>query len=715
MSRSRFLIGQNKWPFKNVTLINYNPFEEKDTYLGPITRLPENLRRGWNSISGIRKTFLFSFLLIFVGRFVFDPTFHLLDYALDGSYQYALPQLWLNKMFSGVNFFFTYGPLAQYLDSFTESGTGPNVVKIFFELFIILSVTRLVFDFSAYFGSKPPLVQAMLYAFTLALLYYYPYLACSHSLFYDLLIVFVYLAYYMKASEGDLSNIYIYILLSLAVLLTQFKFSLGIHALIILFIATAFLYAQGISKRFLAKIWFAWVFGSLACFYLFTKSMNFILFFKMGLNCSSDYSEIMGLSFMNGPMSSVLASEGFFYTLSLFCLSILFAKLYIRKNGHMFFFVLCFSASLFCLFKRSLVRMDIHTYEYYMTSFPLAFFFAGFVLNKSLLRQKESWVTCAFLLISLLMFNSTSEIFSRGNLIESSIETIRQSTVERFQKISSMLRESEKLVDAFKEQRFKSLNTSFPSLQKALERIDNESQGKRTLTIGFYPWSMMLACLVPQYRLVTTPSLQIYFNSTNQELGRKDRDYLCSETRPDVLVLGAETLDGRDSLSEFNFWLEPLLKYYEPYGTFDQQTVLVSRAAPRDGFIKYSSHGPGCFLKLQMEHLDFFRGLLFSLSKLVYKAPQLTVHIELEEPNGEKHLLLKRAFYSQLKSGIFFSGFPIGSLLEEQTNMALTKLRYGRVTNAEVDCEETSSLFPVFPPATPLKISYCVPMNYQKP
>ncbi len=572
---------------------------------------------------------------------------------------------------------------------------------------------NLVFDFSEHFNGKSALTQVLLYIPVLVCLFYHPYIQSSEPLFYDLLIILVYLAYFLKTSDGNYRNKYLYILTLLAIPLLQYKFSLGMHALSVLVIVNIFIALRKPSLLFLSWIWSTWIIGNFFVFRLLTQDWNFLRFFTLGWKCSADYSEIMSVNYCDGALNTILVVAGLFYSIGLFCLALLLSKNRFHDKTERFFFILCFSCSLFWLFKRGFIRMDIqHMDGFYLATFPLLFLYSGFALQKCIPKQKVFWLTIIFSLISLAMFNSAFEILSKKNLLISALETIQHNTVPRFQTIYSWVTNAEDVKRRFKEERYKTLRGHLKSLCAELDRLHPGNLEKNSPTITFYPWSMLLASTVPQYKLVTAPSLQIYFDTPNQELGKLDQDFLSSESRPDVIVLSPDTVDRRDSLSEFSFWIDPLLKYYIPDGTFDKQTILVARKNPVEGTIQCLNEGPGSFLKLQVQPLNSGRTFWFNLLKFIYKSPDLIVWIEYLDSRGQTHRVIQKAFYSQLKEGVFFSPLPIGQLLENMNRKTVSAFEISKIIKAEMIYLDPSELFSPFPYSTLMKVSFCRPEGY---
>ena len=84
-------------------------------------------------------------------------------------------------------------------------------------------------------------------------------------------------------------------------------------------------------------------------------------------------------------------------------------------------------------------------------------------------------------------------------------------------------------------------------------------------------------------------------------------------------------------------------------------------------------------------------------------------HVELEDSKGVKHQIIKRVFYSQLKDGAYFFGFPVGRLLIEQSQMKLPPYQFNKVLKAEVICDDRYNLVSLLAPALPLNVLYCIP------
>ncbi len=167
-----------------------------------------------------RMIFLSIFLFIFIVRYALDPFFYDLN-PIDGSRDFAFTQMLKDGKFLGVDCFFTYGPLAQYLGPVLEADQGMTAVKLGFESLTVFFLGWILLDLSALLEGGGRVGRILFYLLTPVLLGVDPLLRSCETSLYDILVILTYLAFYLDQDRFLNRRKYLYVLLFWAVTLPQ--------------------------------------------------------------------------------------------------------------------------------------------------------------------------------------------------------------------------------------------------------------------------------------------------------------------------------------------------------------------------------------------------------------------------------------------------------------------------------------------------------------
>jgi hypothetical protein len=650
--------------------------------------------------------FLTAFLVIFTARYALIPYFHQLT-LVDGSWQYALTRLLKEGKFLGVDCFFTYGPLAQYLGPINETDKLENWIGVIFKITIILFFFVCVRNLATLVRQTGPVPSISFFLMALVFLSLFPHLQAKEDLPYNILIFLTYLNFHLTYEGNAIRNKYLYILLFLAVTLTQFKFSLGLHATASLSIVCILLtFREG--WKWPTFLGLAWITGGILIFHLLTGHWNFPRFWELSMGVTSAYSEIMALHLTASPAPLLMYPMALLTVLFFICLGTLWADKYLHGKPSQISLVTCIALTGFFLFKNGFVRADSHTLYFYQSIFLLTIILAGLLLVQGHFRRKETWIAAVFLLLSLHMWSSYFRMYVGSGPFANFRQAAYESWINEPIFITHWLKDPRLMTQRFEAKRHDFLFGQYPRLLSALTSI---SQDKPGLTITFSPWNLMLAAALPGFKLIPMPSLQIYSAAAQPALGDLDLQFLSSPTRPDIIVMEPEACDYRNLLSDYTYWVEPLLSHYISIGMFDGQVIFIQNETAISNPLRRSPTGPGSFLRLQAKPLGFFQSAAFAAGKILFKPPELTIIVDAIDTHGHEKVIVSQGFYSQLKHGIYFSDLPASLVLGSEAVKFSKYYCFQAVKSAIAIRKSGYENLPILPKIMPLKVEFCLKRN----
>lgn len=653
--------------------------------------------------------FLFSFIQqSFLNDLIFNGDLDLLDNSKLYIFNYMLKE----KMFLGVQSFFTYGPLAQFL----LVARGGVSILIYAGLFSIYYVTlipllkkvslkfnwmRIVFCFFAFLVIAYPLV------------YDYEYFPL------DLIIVLLTLNYYLNVGDQKLRRRYFLFLTLITIVSMLFKFSTGFDALGVWLIMLTTEALIQFDLKFIFFQTLSLVLGLFLLFFFVTGSILLWQYLWMGFETSSVYSEIDGYDFPVPFYSQIIYLIGLVPVLIFFSFSVFLSYQRISKHTLRFCFLASILWQAYCLYKHCFVRADF--YHVFLIAFLLAplLFIIGFLLFPSAHDSKEKWFKYFAFGILILIPVTMPALDFFGIFAES--EFGKEPTVIKNATKHLLLTPFYNAYGLLKDPSFfyrqrdlsisRTIESSFPELAERLRRIRSSYQGPGEPTITFAPCSYLLESLAPGFKCRPYPSLQLYAATTDQELNELDSRFLTSTDSPDFIVLDRETVDDRNSISEFTPWLVNILKKYRILEKCDGQLILKKDTHLQIG-IEEKSTGPGLFFRAQIGPMKIWQEIVFKIWTILFKSPQFNIYIEAENMNGAKNILWNRAFYSQLKMGAFVSFQPIDSVIESCVKDNNENTTWTKVTKAELIQNDSIIYCPLLPKVMDLNITYCRPFRY---
>lgn len=644
-----------------------------------------------------------TFLALLSFRYLFFPFFH--DYrSVDGAFEYAFTRLLMNGKFLGVDYFFTYGPLAQYLGPLIEPGQKTPWIGWAFKFSILLAYGLCAWDLYALvrsFGAKRSIPFLLLILAGLSLC---PGLQPQEETPYNILIFLTYLNFHWTYGGHAARNRYLYLLLFLAVTLTLFKFSLGLHALAVLgLIAIFWSFREGWKGPALLGI--VWAGGETCLFRFLTGHWNIARFWGFSWGITSAYSETAAFDPSTGFLTYPM---GFLSVACFLGLGALWAEQYLRDRSSKISLVACFGLTGFIFFKLGFVRADLHTLRFYQTILPLTVLLAGLLLANGLYSRKGCWAALMFLLISLQVGCSQWGLSTGSGPLTLLRQTVQESWVQEPRFILRYWNDPQAMCGIFEAERRSYLLNQYPKLCFVLDHLSREKPGR---TIAFAPWNMVIASVLPGLTLVSTPSLQNYNAAAQPGLSQLDEACLSSNDGPDLLVLSPDVFDKRNFLSDYSYWVDPLFRHYHSLGTFDGQVVLSRDRSPTPDSVRCSPSGPGLFLRLQARPLGVFQNFVFSLGKLLFKPPELTIRVEALDSQGEQKVILSEGYYSQLKQGVYFSDRPVVRIWSPPGPDLSPLPCIQEIKSAVAIRKPGLENLPLLPERIPLEVEYCSPLK----
>ena len=629
---------------------------------------------------------------------------------LDGSYWFAFTKLLSVDKFFGRDVFFTYGPLAQYLGPVMPSeglGHGPAVYLI--SLWLAGSLFFCTYHLLHHVMKEQwsVLLSGTIYTFLIPAFEAFP-----NDRWFIFLVAFLSLSTCL-AQDRRKTQAHMILLLSLAIIAIHYKFSSGLLAAAVFILAAVFLHRH-VGMRFALGMVFLFVICSYLTFWLLTGSLGLHTYLYAGLIVSEAHSEIM---IFHVPLSEAGLSgyiSGIIYALSILGTILLVVLTALRKQpAKGFYLIVSILTTVFLAYKHSFIRNDwAHNLYLYQSLFPFGVLITGVALGVAGSRIWTIVPTIA-LVTSFLWISNSEYVLHNSSLWDAMIVPAAKTWTSMPTKLWRGVIGIPP--DNFEQENVNKLRSDHPRLFDLLDTLCSQNAGKET-TITFYPWETMYVAAVRGCKWQPMPSLQIYAEGPNRYSHMLDAKMLLSENAPDIIVLSKERLDWRNSVSEFTNWLEPLFTAYRPVATEDNMTVLIkTHPGSSLGSILCRDNGPGLFLHGKVQPLTPLQALVFKLGTAVFKAPELTSSILYIDGKGKLRVIYSRSYYSQLARGVYFSAYPVGTLLTnaQADEDARAATEVVKVISASLIRNPGTHNLPIIGAVTPIQVEYCAPERYQ--
>jgi hypothetical protein len=244
------------------------------------------------------------------------------------------------------------------------------------------------------------------------------------------------------------------------------------------------------------------------------------------------------------------------------------------------------------------------------------------------------------------------------------------------------------------------------------------AQGRKP-RIAFYPWELMYFEGLVGYDLAPSPTLQLYSTGPHSQAHRLEAEFLSSEHRPDIVVIGPDAIDDRSPVSELTDLLPSVYSHYRVSAVVEGFTILAASETGirQEAVIRCTETPqglPGEFLRISFNHSEAVNKLFWRLATTFFKAPQLDVVVTMQYGDNESREYVSRGYMSQLQDGVYYSpgGIPefLGTTFKSSVTMPNQSPHNSTTIRSAVAEVRRSPGFwnlPVFPRVVPLKVKFC--------
>lgn len=624
---------------------------------------------------------------------------------LDGSWRYSLGKFRELGFSLGSDSWFTYGPVAHWF--------GPPIgseqfhpLPYYLTALVIACVTAI-----SLLRILSSLDLGFRYRVAAVLLFPVTFIGMETSLDVHLfLALFLLLLSCCLRQSPDVASMVSLTVLSACGML--YKFSFGMLSL---FTLALLLLSLFLGRRIEARALLCYCLGYLGALYgLFvalTGSGDLLTYLALGLETAGLYSQIM---IKNKPFSPPLYLVGALFLAAGSVLAWQAAKKAPLRCGTLCLAGFYLGASLL-LYKHGFVRADQgHMKLFYASVTPMLALlglvaWAGFTAKgrgeKLLIGCSSLTVAAIYAIMLAILPGDTGAADLPGNWGSCGnrlAEGVKGQNPEEYAAKIASVRESLPLL-------FSRLNQHARSF---------ESSGRKP-RITFYPWELLLFEGVAGYDLAPSPSLQLYSSGPNSKVHRLEADFLSSERRPDVVVIGPDAIDSRSPVSELTTLLPPLYAHYQVIDVVDGYTILSANRSGKspDAVIRHSETPQGAeseFLRISTHHAAPVNRLFWGLASTLFKAPELSVVVTMKYSNEETVEYTWRGYLGQLQDGVFFAPEGVAEFMASSfasaPNASLPKPRDSvtlQGASAQLRRNDGFWNLPVIPKSLPLKVSYC--------
>lgn len=621
---------------------------------------------------------------------------------LDDSFKYALTKMRTDGLFLGKDVFFSLGPLAQYLGPLIEKGQAPNIAYVFVGLFFVGS---LFFASRTIIASFVPL--SILGVFFLAF-----FLIQFPGIFWhqvpDIGYYFLTFCLFLAASLiSDVKRLKLFLLLLMmnGAITLLIKLSFGVHAVAI-FAVMLVCHRRKIGSQFFVLVTAGFVALSCVTFRWLTGSWGIYLYLVDGFVHVARFSETMAFHFPAdesglGYWCGLILCADLVLAIGILCFSPVVPRE--SRAG----LLVCTLYSVFVIYKVGFVRYDVnHAYPVYLLLLEAILLVC--VILAAVARTWYPHRAAVVLIFAVAIGTVHAGLAPLNATLAESVRT----NIRKWGSAPQHLVDGVRLfTHGFAGEREKKgiLLSRHPNLFPALNSLSTSSASvSPRMTV--LPWELMFAQVAERFSFSPIPFLQLYLESCHRDGRAATEAYLTGPRRPDVIVLGAQAIDGRNPVTELTNWLVPLHMKYRPLAKADGYTILGMRSSEkRNPALVCDKRPPGIFLKIKVKPLGLADGLLWTLGKILFKAPAYDVHLVFRDGNGTIRRLRWRGYRAQLEQGAYGAVMPPGELLEvlERRNRIRPQHVIAQVLEAQLLRRSGYYNLPIGPDQSPLSVEYC--------
>jgi hypothetical protein len=654
---------------------------------------------------------------LLAGLFIFltwlAPTDWDVNYEIDGSWIYALAKLPSLGMSLGKEAWFPYGPIAHWFVQPLGLEAAQPIPYYLLGLFVaglIWFCLKRCLDNTG--GLVLRAVISILFLYSLFEL------ANVQECYLTMAALMTFTAGYCFDRTRAW---WIYCLMVLSIIGLLYKFSFGMLATAGLLIALAHAkITDALSSRHVIFLIVLYLAALFALFTITSGSTDIIRYFRLEMEISDKYSEIMS---SHRPFMPFQYSFALLYAAAGIVFGLVASSRLPKITA--IAFLASLSVIIFLLFKHGHVRLDNwHIALFYgnLASLNLILIMLAISNARSDLSKKRVYfvIILAITIMFAASFAHENPAFKDRPVVRNLTKSINKAGMVIKGGHPSGTAEKSALLKLRYEPLFSFLGS---------ECSDIAATGKRP-TITFYPWQLMFAEAADGCTLSPAPGLQICTPGPHSRLQQLEAEFLSSDKRPEIIVIGEQSLDGRNSVSEYTDLLAVLYRYYEITASINTPVnnfvVLKRSKLPiKDSEVLVCKEEEGkdaaFIFFLKQEELPAYHDAIWHMTKFLFKAPEMVVLLSGIDRGGLPAIYAFRAFHSQLSKGVYLSQDNIVAVIqrsfrwsEEHSNssykdsaLSMYKSFDLRGVSASVRRMEGLHNLPVVPSESALSVKYC--------
>lgn len=625
--------------------------------------------------------------------------------ALDGSWEYALGKYRELGFSLGRDSWFTYGPIAHWFGPPMGAEQFQPLPYYILGLFVagVLGIS-----FSRILASQELPLPVRIISVLIFPFFFFG-LSDSPELY---LVLALFSLLVSSCLEKITGNGTLFSLVALSACGLLFKFSFGMLSLFILVVVLATqLPGKKISgKQFVLSLaGFAALLSAL--FAAITGSYGLFSYLALGLETSAKYSEIMIRTLPDSPTGYII---GLVY-LAAGCVLVWQASKKAAGPWAVLCLVVSYLGALLLLYKHGFVRADFsHLKVFYssVSSINCLLALVAFTGYGKKAAWEKTLLCCASLVLLVIysvMLDAHQEETSPASLPGNWLACGKRLVSGVHGQNPAVFSAKKAVVKGSQPQLFSFLNAYSRSFR---------SKGRKP-RITFYPWELMFFEAVEGFDLAPSPSLQLYASGPHTKVQRMEAEFLSSEHRPDVVVLGPGSIDDRSPVSELSDLLPPLYAHYRLAAVIEGYSVLEAReggGAPEAAIRRADAPqgGAGEFLRVSFDQPGSVNKLAWKLATTLFKSPELYVVVTVTDDKNQKREYGWRGYLSQLQGGVYLSSLELpdflGSTFKTSATMPQPLPQAGTsITGAVAELRRSGGFWnlPVIDPVVPLKVEFC--------
>src|SRR4030042_3040270 len=226
-------------------------------------------------------------------------------------------------------------------------------------------------------------------------------------------------------------------------------------------------------------------------------------------------------------------------------------------KGSALLFLISLLASIFLIFKTGHVREDVHVLFFYAKLAPFFVVLSALALSNHNAILKKNKLVVFFLSISVYVLFISIQVFLFSNSMQEKEKRhpwyFFSSSLQNWTMLGERFKAGFQGTD--KERTLGKINVLKTRHETLFSFLTNKcgslAESVKRPTITFYPGELMFAEAIEGCELKPSPNLQIYTVGPHTKIQHLEAEFLASEDRPNIIVIGSGSIDGRNSVSEY--------------------------------------------------------------------------------------------------------------------------------------------------------------------